>query len=146
MTFKYANAATIITSVSLLMAGCGGAVFTDDIATGKVLWSGAKIGSYAYTVEPYGFMLPQKYDVLVYKDGTAVVTPLGDSPPTGPEPVFRSMNSLYAYLRNVRENHGQVTVQFDATDGHITECYVDPYRELADDDVTFRITQFRIIQ
>ncbi|MFM7186915.1 MAG: DUF6174 domain-containing protein [Armatimonadota bacterium] len=126
------------------MAGCGGAVFTDDIATGNALWTSTRISSYSFTVQPYGFMLPQKYTVVVTADGTSTVTPLGDSLPPGPQPVFRSMNSLYARLRDVRQNGGVATVKFDVTDGHITECYVDPYQELADDEIGYTISDFKV--
>jgi hypothetical protein len=131
-------------SLSSLMAGCGGGVFTDDISSGNALWTRAKIATYSYMVEPYGFMLPQKYAVVVYADGTSTVRPLGDSPPPGPQPVFRSMNSLYAHLRNVRQNGGVATVKSDVTDGHITECFVDPYQELADDDIGYTISDFKV--
>ena len=130
--------------VSSLMAGCGGGVFTDDISSGNALWTRAKIATYSYIVEPYGFMLPQKYAVVVYADGSSTVSPLGDSPPPGENRVFRSMDSLYAHLREVRQNGGIATVKFDATDGHITECYVDPYKQMADDEVSFRITDFKV--
>jgi len=141
---KYRVAVCVAASLSFLMAGCGGGVFTDDISTGYALWTRAKIATYSYTVEPSGFMLPQKYAVDVYADGTSTVSPLGNSPPPGQPPVFKSMESLYAHLRDVRQNGGIATVQFDSSDGHITECFVDPYKNLADDEVTFRITDFQV--
>jgi len=141
---KGANVATIVASLSIWMAGCGGAVFSDDIATGKALWKSARLASYSYTVEPYGFMLPQKYAVVVASDGTSTVTPLGDSPPPGPNPILGSMDSLYAHLRDVRQNGGIATVKFDVTDGHITECFVDPHQELADDGIGYTISDFKV--
>lgn len=142
MNSKVCFAICVAASMSILMAGCGGGVFTDDISTGNALWTRAKISAYTYTVEPFGFMLPQKYKVMVSADGSSTVTPLGDSPPAGPTPVFRNMDALYAYLRDVRQTGGIATVKFDTSYGHITECFVDPYKNLADDEVTFRITDF----
>lgn len=144
MISKVRFAVCMAAIVSSLMAGCGGGVFTDDISSGNALWTRAKIATYSYIVEPYGFMLPQKYAVVVYADGSSTVSPLGDSPPPGENRVFRSMDSLYAHLREVRQNGGIATVKFDATDGHITECYVDPYKQMADDEVSFRITDFKV--
>lgn len=144
MISKVRFAVCMAAIVSSLMAGCGGGVFTDDISSGNALWTRAKIATYSYMVEPYGFMLPQKYAVVVFADGSSTVSPLGDSPPPGENRVFRSMDSLYAHLREVRQNGGIATVKFDATDGHITECYVDPYKQMADDEVSFRITDFKV--
>lgn len=144
MISKVRYSVCVAAIVSSLMAGCGGGVFTDDISSGNALWTRAKIATYSYMVEPYGFMLPQKYAVVVFADGSSTVSPLGDSPPPGENRVFRSMDSLYAHLREVRQNGGIATVKFDATDGHITECYVDPYKQMADDEVSFRITDFKV--
>lgn len=144
MISKVRFAVCMAAIVSSLMAGCGGGVFTDDISSGSAVWTRAKIATYSYIVEPYGFMLPQKYAVVVFADGSSTVSPLGDSPPPGENRVFRSMDSLYAHLREVRQNGGIATVKFDATDGHITECYVDPYKQMADDEVSFRITDFKV--
>lgn len=144
MISKVRFAVCVAAIVSSLMAGCGGGVFTDDISSGNALWTRAKIATYSYMVEPYGFMLPQKYAVVVYADGTSTVRPLGDSPPPGENRVFRSMDSLYAHLRDVRQNGGIATVKFDAKDGHITECYVDPYKQLADDEIGYTISEFKV--
>lgn len=144
MNLKNRFAVRIAAGLSLLVAGCGGGVFTDDISTGNALWMKAKPQAYSYTVEPYGFMLPQKFAVSVTADGSSTVRPLGDSPPPGPTPVFRSMDSLYTHLRDVRQNGGIATVKFDPLDGHITECFVDPYKQLADDEVAFRISDYKV--
>ena len=143
MNLKNRFAVRIAAGLSLLVAGCGGGVFTDDISTGNALWMKAKPQAYSYTVEPYGFMLPQKFAVSVTADGSSTVRPLGDSPP-GPTPVFRSMDSLYTHLRDVRQNGGIATVKFSPLDGHITDCFVDPYKQLADDEVAFRISDYRV--
>lgn len=144
MISKHRFAGCVAASLAMMLPGCGGGVFTDDISSGNALWTRAKIAAYSYTVEPYGFMLPQKYAVDVYADGTSTVSPLGNSPPPGQPPIFKSMDSLYAHLRDVRQNGGIATVKFDPKDGHITECFVDPYKQMADDEVTFRISDFKV--
>lgn len=134
----------VTASLSILLSGCGGGVFTDDISVGTSLWTRAKVTRYSYVVEPSGFMLPQKYAVRVYSDGTSMVTALNDSPPPWPNQVFKSMDRLYAHLKDVRAKGGIATVKFDPTDGHITECYVDPYAQIADDEVGYTISDFKI--
>lgn len=129
-------------AVSSALAGCGGAVFTDDISSGMQTWKRGDTRAYSYTVVPSGFMLPQKYRVQVFGDGTSTVIALGDSPPPYQSPVFRSMDSLYAHLMAVRAAGGHVRVSYDRADGHITECYVDPYKQIADDEVLFTVTEF----
>jgi hypothetical protein len=89
-------------------------------------------------------MLPQKYRVQVFRDGTSTVIALGDSPPPYQMPVFRTMDSLYNHLRDVRAAGGFARVTFDPIDGHITECYVDPYKQIADDEVLYSISDFEV--
>ena len=135
-------AVCLTASISIVFAGCGGGVLKDDISSGYALWTRAKITKYSFVVEPYGFMLPQKYRVQVFADGTSTVIALGDTPPPYQSPVFRTMDSLYIHLRDVRQNGGISTVKFDEKDGHIAECYVDPYKQIADDEVSFKISDF----
>ena len=134
----------VTAGLSILLSGCGGGVFKDDISVGTSLWTRSKVTRYSYVVVPSGFMLPQKYAVQVYSDGSSSVTAVGDSPPPWPDQVFKSMDSLYAHLKNVRANGGIATVKFDPTDGHITECYVDPFKQMADDEVGYMISDFKI--
>ena len=134
----------VTASLSILLSGCGGGVFKDDISVGTSLWTRSKVTRYSYVVVPSGFMLPQKYAVQVYSDGTSMVTALNDSPQPGPDQVFKSMDRLYAHLKDVRANGGIATVKFDPTDGHITECYVDPFKQMADDEVGYMISDFKI--
>ena len=136
-------AVCLTASISIVFAGCGGGVFKDAISSGYALWTRAKITKYSYTVVPNGFMLPQKYTVDVRSDGTSTVTPVGDTPPPGQPPVFKSMDSLYAHIKDIRKAGGIVRVTFDPTDGHITECFVDPYKQIADDEVQYVISDFR---
>ena len=144
MMSKYRFVIGVTAGLSILVTGCGGGVFTDDISVGTSLWTRSKLTRYSYTVVPSGFMLPQKYAVVVYADGTSTVRPLGDSPPPGENRVFKSMDSLYAHLRDVRQVGGIATVKFDANDGHITECYVDPYKQMADDEIGYVISDFKV--
>lgn len=134
----------VTAGLSILLSGCGGGVFKDDISVGTSLWTRSKVTRYSYVVVPSGFMLPQKYAVQVYSDGTSMVTALNDSPQPGPDQVFKSMDRLYAHLKDVRANGGIATVKFDPTDGHITECYVDPFKQAADDEVGYMISDFKI--
>jgi hypothetical protein len=131
-----------VAAVSSALAGCGGGVFIDDISSGMQTWKHSDTRAYSYTVVPSGFMLPQKYRVQVFGDGTSTVIALGDSPPPYQSPVFRSMDSLYAHLMAVRAAGGFVRVSYDHADGHIKECYVDPYKQIADDEVLFTISDF----
>ena len=134
----------VTAGLSILVTGCGGGVFTDDISVGTSLWTRAKVTRYSYVVEPSGFMLPQKYAVQVYSDGTSMVTALNDSPPPGQNQVFKSMDRLYAHLADVRKRGGVSNVTFDPTDGHILNCYVDPILQAADDEVGYTISDFKI--
>lgn len=134
----------VTAGLSILLSGCGGGVFKDDIATGTALWTRSKITRYSYVVEPSGFMLPQKYAVQVYSDGTSMVTALNDSPPPEPNHVFKSMDRLYAHLADVRKRGGISNVTFDSTDGHILNCYVDPFLQMADDEVGYMISDFKV--
>ena len=134
----------VVAALSLTASGCGGGVLVDDIQTGMQTWKRSDTRAYSYTVEPSGFMLPQKYRVQVFRDGTSTVIALGDSPPPFQTPVFRSMDSLYNHLRDVRAAGGFARVTFDPIDGHITECYVDPYKQIADDEVLFSISDFSV--
>jgi hypothetical protein len=143
MMIRYQTLLGVVAGFCTVTAGCGGAVFQDDISAGNALWSRSKITTYSYTVVPNGFMLPQKYTVDVRSDGTSTVTPVGDTPPPGQPPVFKSMNSLYAHIKDIRKAGGIVRVTFDPTDGHITECFVDPYKQIADDEVQYVISDFR---
>lgn len=133
----------VTAGLSMFMTGCGGGVFKDDIATGTALWTRSKVTRYSYVVEPSGFMLPQKYAVQVYLDGTSTVTALNDSPPPGPNQVFKSMDRFYAHLADVRKRGGISHVTFDPADGHILNCYVDPFLQMADDEVGYTISDFK---
>lgn len=134
----------VVAALSLAASGCGGSVLVDDIQAGMQIWKQSGTRAYSYTVQPSGFMLPQKYRVQVFRDGTSTVIALGDSPPPYQSPVFRSMDSLYAHLMAVRAAGGYARVSFDPNDGHITECYVDPYKQIADDEVLFAISDFEV--
>jgi len=144
MISKYRFVIGVTAGLSILVTGCGGGVFTDDISVGTSLWTRSKLTRYSYTVVPSGFMLPQKYAVQVYSDGSSSVTAVGDSPPPWPDQVFKSMDRLYGHLKDVRANGGIATVKFDPTDGHITECYVDPYKQMADDEIGYAISDFKL--
>ena len=52
------------------------------------------------------------------------------------------MDRLYAPLADVRKRGVIANVTFDQTDGHITECFVDPYKQIADDEVQYVISDF----
>lgn len=134
----------VTAGLSILLNGCGGGVFKDDIATGSALWTRSKITRYSYVVESSGFMLPQKYAVQVYSDGTSMVKALNDSPPPGPNQVFMSMDRFYAYLADVRIRGGKSQVTFDPAVGHMTQCSVDPYLQMADDEVYYVISDFKV--
>jgi hypothetical protein len=144
MISKYRCVIGVTAGLSILLSGCGGGVFKDDILTGTALWTRVNIKTYSYTVEPHGFMLPQKYTVDVHSDGSSTVTPQGDTPPPGQPPVFKSMDSLYTHLDDVRKAGGRVRVAFDPTDGHILNCYVDPILQAADDEVGYVISDFKV--
>ena len=73
-----------------------------------------------------------------------MVTALGDSPPPGANQVFKSMDRLYAHLADVRKRGGISNVTFDPTDGHILNCYVDPFLQMADDEVGYMISDFKV--
>ena len=144
MISKYRFVIGVTASLSILLNGCGGGVFNDDIVRGSTLWTRSKITRYSYVVEPSGFMLPQTYAVQVFSDGTSMVTALNDSPPPGQNQVFKSMDRLYAHLTDVRKRGGVSNVTFDPTDGHILNCYVDPILQAADDEVGYTISDFKI--
>lgn len=131
----------------LMLGSCKAPSSSDDSAWDK--WQKAKLGSYEMTMKITCFCLAGRVGPhqIVVKDGAIATVngqPYDVSKAYGNLPTIDELFALITIKK--AENPFQSRLNYDPTYGFPSEIYFDPSQNIADDEIGYQITGFKILK
>jgi hypothetical protein len=151
MRYLAAVAALAMLMITALLSGCGsgsGSAPSSPLQTNEALWKSRALSSYRYTLTTGAFSAQAGHPVTieVHSGVTASITPVESN--FTPDPAYfaqyATVEKLFDVIRNAQDaKANQLTASYDSHNGFPTQAFVDPNRQLADDEFSFQVSAFQ---
>jgi hypothetical protein len=148
MGMKHWARGSLATLVLALAACGGGSTVNPEFDAAYDAWRAAAVGDYEFDLQRSCFCMGYSFVHVVVQDGRIVTAWDVSEHAAVADWEFRyvpTMEQLYDSMRVAYTRYPSSTVRFtaDGAYGELQEVYIDFIKEAADDEVTYRVRNFR---
>jgi hypothetical protein len=133
--------------VILLLFSCTKSVEIDDLSSNQSKWNSQNIVSYEFTLTINCFCPSERvgpHVIKVVNDQIVSVNNLPYDPGTTGE--LMTIDQLFSFVeRSIKSNPYTKSIEYNSTYGYPQSVYFDFYQSMADEEIGYKITDFKEI-